>query len=198
MDVVYQPLSPASLQSGATFHTPDQSLPEQVNLEDAALNVMTDLKQIPAVTIIETATIDQANNRMIARGVRLLFVMNCHYHIVGLITSTDLLGEKPMQHIQKHGGTRFDIMARDIMTPQDKLEVLEMADVERSRVGNIVATLKKAGRQHALVVDHEGEDRQQVVRGIFSATQISRQLGLEIQSAQLANTFAEIKASLAG
>ncbi|MGD9787065.1 MAG: CBS domain-containing protein [Sulfuricellaceae bacterium] len=198
MDVVYQPIPSAALQKGATFYQPDQILPEQVNLEDHAINVMTDLKKIPAVTIIETATIDQANNRMIARGVRLLFVMNCHYHIVGIVTATDLLGEKPMQHIQKHGGTRFEIMARDIMTPQEKLEVLEMADVENARVGNVVATLKKTGRQHALVVDHDAQDGQQIVRGIFSATQISRQLGLEIQSTQLANTFAEIKTSLAG
>jgi hypothetical protein len=34
------------------------------------------------------------------------------------------------------------------------------------------------------------------VRGLFSASQIARQLGMAIQTAEIANTFAEIKATL--
>lgn len=192
----YPPLATATLQKGATVYQPEQTLPEDVTLEDPATRVMTDLSKVSAITIIETATLDQASNRMIARGVRLLFVMNCHFDIVGLVTATDLLGERPMQHIQKHGGTRFDILVRDIMTPQEKLEVLDMADVERAKVGNVVSTLKKAGRQHALVV--EMTEERQVVRGLFSATRLSRQLGEDIQSAHVVSTFADIKATLAG
>ncbi len=196
MEHTFQALSSTTLQKGATFHLPEQGLPDTVTLDDPAIHVMTDLRKIPAVTLIENATLDQANNRMIARGVRLLFVMNCHFQIVGLVTATDLLGEKPMQFIQKNGGTRFDIMVRDIMTPQDRLEVLDMKDVEGAKVGHVVATLRKSGRQHALVV--ENIEGQQYVRGLFSTSQLSRQLGQELHGVQPAQTFAEIKASLAG
>jgi len=34
------------------------------------------------------------------------------------------------------------------------------------------------------------------VRGIFSATQIARQLGVQLQTAEVAKTFAEIEAAL--
>ena len=81
-----------------------------------------------------------------------------------------------------------------IMTPQEKLEVLCMKDVAAAKVGHIVATLKKCGRQHALVVDTEGPGQAQKVRGIFSASQVSRQLGMEIQTIQVAQTFAEVHA----
>jgi hypothetical protein len=36
-----------------------------------------------------------------------------------------------------------------------------------------------------------------VLRGLFSATQIARQLGLTIEPTEIARTFAEIEASLA-
>jgi hypothetical protein len=51
-------------------------------------------------------------------------------------------------------------------------------------VGNIVLTLKNANRQHALVVEpHEDAalSGAEIVRGIFSTTQIGKQLGMEIQ-----------------
>lgn len=63
--------------------------------------------------------------------------------------------------------------------------------------GRVVATLKKGGRQHALVVDTEGSGQKQRVRGIFSATHVSRLLGTEIQTVEIAHTFAEIQAQLA-
>jgi hypothetical protein len=71
--------------------------------------------------------------------------------------------------------------------------VLCMVDVERARVGNIVATMKRAGRQHALVADRQYAGGPQLVRGIFSAAQIARQLDIEFQSSEVVETFAEIK-----
>ncbi len=79
----------------------------------------------------------------------------------------------------QRGVARSEIQVRDIMTPRSALQVLEMRDVSVATVGHIVATLKMAGRQHTLVVDHD-EKRGQRVRGIFSATQIARQLGIAI------------------
>jgi hypothetical protein len=57
--------------------------------------------------------------------------------------------------------------------------------------------LKEAGRQHALVVDNDRVTGEDYVRGIFSATQIGRQLGMPILMFEVANTFAQIEAELA-
>jgi Mg2+/Co2+ transporter CorB len=81
-----------------------------------------------------------------------------------------------MRYLQNMGGTHADIMVRDLMTPQSELEVMNIDDVKNASVGQIVATLKKAGRQHGLVVA-ENADGMQTVCGIFSSTQIARQLG---------------------
>jgi hypothetical protein len=77
------------------------------------------------------------------------------------------------------------------MTPQHQVEVLDYAEVAKSRVGDVVETLKTMGRQHALVVEHT-EDGHQVIRGILSATQIGKQLGIEIDTSDVAGSFAAL------
>ena len=193
MASAYTPLSSAPMDKGVAIYQPDQPQMDVVSLEDSATAVMTDLRRVAAVTVEHDATLEMAGQRMKERGVRLLLVTGSADAVVGLITSTDLLGEKPMQCIQKNGGRRSDLLVKDIMTPQDKLEVLCMADVDRARVGNIVATMKRAGRQHALVVYRLYAGGSQMVRGIFSAAQIARKLDMEIQAHEVVQTFAEIE-----
>ncbi len=193
----FSPLPYSQLQSGTTHHRPPQRLPEQVKADDPALDVMTDLTKVAAIAIGPCATLDQANQRMISSGVRLLFVTDQYNSIQGIVTATDIMGEKPMKYLKEVGGKREDIFVRDIMTPQDKLEVLFMVDVVNARVGDVVETLKRVGRQHALVVDLD-EEKRQIVRGIFSTKQISKQLGVAIETTEVAKTFAELEAALMG
>ncbi len=80
------------------------------------------------------------------------------------------------------------------MTPYDRLEVMTWFDVERSRVGDIIESLKRVGRQHALVVD--GEPEAQTIRGIFSSTQIARQVGEPIDTSVRAANFADLEYAL--
>jgi CBS-domain-containing membrane protein len=192
----YAVLNSSLLQPDSGLCQPSQSLPQRVGLDDPAGSVMTDLKQVSAVLIRPGDGVEEANQRMIQHGVRLLLVVDENRKVVGIITATDLLGEKPLQVIAERGCRREDVRVRDIMTPTHRLEVLHMNDVRSAKVGHIVATLKMAGRQHAVVVevDHDGK---QTIRGLFSATQIARQLGVAIQASEIARTFSEIKAQLA-
>ena len=192
MPTQFKPLTYSDLSS-------DTQLTQSSNTavqDDSALVVMTDLNRIKAFTVEASASIDFANSKMIACGVRLLFVMNADDVLVGLITASDLFGETPITHMQKHGGLREDILVQDIMTPRAKLKTLQMADVIRARVGDIIETMKDFGRQHILVVDKQGDESNERICGLFSATQISRQLGIEINLSPRASTFAEFKSSM--
>lgn len=70
-----------------------------------------------------------------------------------------------------------------------------MKDVEDAKIGDIVATLRGAGRQHAIVLDEDDRGRA-ILRGIFSTTQIARQLGVAIEPDGKAQTFAELERAL--
>jgi hypothetical protein len=92
------------------------------------------------------------------------------------------------------------------MTPADRVEVIALGDVEGARVGHVVETLRRAGRQHALVVDHDllpaarplsPPLKRVMVRGIFSISQIARQLGVALPGGgEIALTFSEIEAAI--
>ncbi len=192
----YEALKSTPLKTGANFVRPVQTLPERVKLSSPATDVMTDLNKVSVIGVRAKTSMDKANAKMIRYGVRLLLVLDDNEQVAGLLTATDVLGEKPMHFLQNMGGTHADIMVRDIMTTQRELDVLNIEDVKKSSVGNIVASLKKAGRQHALVVV-EGADGKQAVCGLFSITQIARQLGAQVQTFELARTFAEIEAVIA-
>ena len=189
----YSPLQIIPLKTGSSFVRPVQALPEHVKLSDPAISVMTDLSKVSVVSVRAKTSMDKANAKMIRYGVRLLLVLDDNDQVAGLLTATDVLGEKPMRFLQNMGGTHADIMVRDIMTTQRELETLKIEDVKNAQVGHIVASLKKSHRQHALVVA-EGADGKQAVCGLFSITQIARQLGAQVQSFELARTFAEIEA----
>jgi CBS domain-containing protein len=193
----YHPLTAHHLQTGTLCHLPGQDR-ERVRIDSPALAVMTDLRQIPAATIDLEAPLDVANRFMIRHGVRLLLVTDDERQrqVLGLITANDVLGEKPVQFALERGIKRTEIRVRDIMTQRERLEVLRYADLIRAEVGHIVATLKRMGRQHALVIDSSGDGGVQTIRGIFSASQIARQLGVTIQTTEVAQTFAEIETAL--
>ena len=195
MSRTYNVIPTSPLQKGATFHKPCQSLPEKVSLDQPAATVMTDFTVVTAYTIFPLETIEAARDKMIHRGVRMLLVVDDQNHILGLITSSDLTSEKPMQVVQTQGIRHSDVMVKDIMTPRERLEVLCMENLQTAHVGDIVTTLKTHGRQHALVVERT-RDRSQILRGMFSVSQISRQLGSHVETAGVASTFAELGAEL--
>jgi CBS domain-containing protein len=191
----YAAIKPVALEAEIGYAQPTQAVLERVNIDSPAVDVMTDLTRVTAVIILPGDSVDEAHRRMIQRGVRLLLVVDADRRVHGIVTANDVLGEKPVRAAVQRGAPRSEIQVRDIMTPRAALEVLDMREVAAATVGHIVATLKAAGRQHTLVVDQDGRGHQRV-RGVFSATQIARQLGIAITTEAVARTFADIEASL--
>jgi len=194
----YKPLPLTRLAGGASYHQPTYFSPQPVRVDSPAIEVMTDLKLVAAATIEADTHVDVANQAMIARGVRSLLVADHLGGIVGLVTARDILGERPMQIVRSRGVRHEDIRVCDIMTPRDDIEVLHIGDVLRADVGHVVETLRHSGRQHALVVDVDPLSGRQMVRGVFSASQVARQLGVPLHTTEVARTFAEIEAAISG
>lgn len=192
----YKPLHQTRLDQCASYQQAEPQPLRSVTLDSPALDVMTDLKRVQAVTIGPDATLSAVNKTMMRNTVRSLLVADEKRCILGIITSTDTLGEKPMQIVRERGVRHEEVLVRDIMTPRERLEVLDSEDVRAAEVGHVVATLKRTGRQHALVAEEDASGRQ-MIRGIFSASQIACQLGMAINATQIASTFAEIEAAIA-
>ena len=195
MERDYQPLPIRELGAAAGFRRPTQAQAPRVSADSPALQVMTDLTRVAPATIRPQAPLAGANQFMIQRGVRLLLVIDDRENVLGVITATDVLSERPMRVATELGVRRDELAVSDVMTPAERVEVIAYADVDGARVGHVLETLRRAGRQHALVVEKEGA--RTVVRGIISLSQIARQLGVAVQTGgEVARTFSEIESAI--
>ncbi len=201
MTARYRSLPPAAIAGEVGLAKPMQNQFMSISLDDNALSVMTDLEKAPAITVQGITPIDQALEHMIQSGVRSLFVLDNESRVIGLITSYDIQGEKPIRYLQSLDCThrnccRGDVLVKDIMEPMDKLKNLDFKQVRDATVGHIVATFRRAGRKHLFVVDHNRDQDEPTIRGIFSATQLERQLVMTLVATSTTHSFADVEQAL--
>lgn len=192
---VHHPLPTVKAPPGTGFSEPSTFTP--VRADSPAMSVMTDLKQVSAATIGPDVPLSVATQTMISRGVRLLLVVNRDDEVLGVITARDTTGERPIQMVQKLGGKFGDLLVKDLMCPREDIDLIMLGDVLKAKVSDVIDTLQALKRQHALVGERDPLTGRMRIRGIFSATQIGRQLGAPIQTFDVASTFTEIEGYLA-
>lgn len=169
----------------------------RVSLDDPALSVMTDLRQRRAVTIGTGDALGLAERLMQSAGVRLLLVIEAGDRLAGLLTYRDLRGERAMTAAARNKLAHDGLSVGQVMTPAAQIETVALHAVERAYVRDVVELLREHGRQHTLVTE-AGPGQQSVeLCGIFSITQIGRQLGLSITASERAQSFAEIEQLIA-
>jgi hypothetical protein len=82
------------------------------------------------------------------------------------------------------------------MTELAMLDAIDYDRMKSASVGQLVATLKRFGRNHLLVVETATAQSPKRVRGVISRSQIERQLGEAITITEIAHTFSEIERAL--
>lgn len=157
-----------------------------------ASTVMTDLTQVRAVTVNPTTALAQAEQFMIHQRVHMLFVVSEMPELQGLITTTDLRGDRVMRAVQERKLHYEDLCVADAMTPLSMLDAIDYHRMQGARVSNMVATLRKCGRNHLLVIEAASGAVPERVRGVISRAQIERQLGTAIEASGPAFDLAEI------
>jgi CBS domain-containing protein len=184
------------LEGGASIVQAQPWHSEPVSLDSPAVAVMTDLTQVKAATTGPATSLHHAERLMIYQGVRMLFVVTEMPSLVGLITTTDLRGDRAVRVVQERGLHHHELTVGDVMTGLAQLDAVEMDALRTATVRNLIATLKIHGRNHLLVVEGGGAVPLRV-RGVVSRAQIERQLGAPIDLVEVAGSFAELGQMLA-
>jgi len=168
-----------------------------VTLDSPAVQVMTDLALVKAATTHPQTSLLEAEQTMIFLGVRMLFVVSEMPAIEGLITTTDLRGDRQLRVVHDRHMRYDELCVADVMTPLSTLDAVDFAQMKAGTVGNVIATLKQFGRNHLLVVESASDNLPQRVRGVISRAQIERQLGTPIDVTEVATSFADLGQMLA-
>lgn len=191
------PLPTQRLPAGTVIAQARDWQTSPVTLDSPALEVMTDLTTVKAATVSPSMTLRQAEQTMIYLGVRTLFVVSEMPAIEGLVTSTDLHGNQQMRLVQQRNLRYEELCVADVMAALSELDAIDYEDMKAATVGNVVATLRRHGRNHLLVSEVAAGEQRHRLRGVISRTQIERQLGLPVPVTEVANTFADVVQMLA-
>lgn len=152
--------------------------PWQVELSDHATSVMTDFRVRALFKVDPEDTIDEALQKMKIAGLRIGFVVDSAEKIHGMITSYDIMGEKPMRYLQSvgfadRGVTHKDIKVKDIMEKPEDWVSVEMKNVEAVTVQGVLDAFQRTGRTHLPVLDHK-DGKEHHLRGLFSSAKVLR------------------------
>lgn len=143
---------------------------------DPALDAITDFTREYPATVDAERQIDDALNDMIRLGVRALLVLKDE-RIVGLITSYDVQGERPLQFLQSSNYRHHrDIRVSDIMTPWENLLTLNWDRMQMASAGELFHVFEETGLTHLIVIERDRENSAAIVRGLVSRTRLERQL----------------------
>jgi len=186
MQSAYSPRHCIPLQPNLPIERPEEP-PELVHYHDPAMLVLTDFSRVCPVTTSADRSIECALQSMKNAGVRLLIVVDSNQRMIGLISADRIMGDEPVRLAEDMQLDHSKITVGMLMQPQKDIKVLELHHLRDARVGHIVATLHDLEEKYVLVVDHG------VICGLFSSSQISRQLGRNILEEELpAHSLAEM------
>ena len=183
------PLPTSRIKAGTVIA---QTRDWEVTLDSPALEVLTDLTRVRAATTSPSTTLRQAEQIMINQGVRMLLVVSDMPAIEGLVTTTDLHGDTQMRLVQQRNIRYDELRVADVMTGLADLDAIDYEIMKLATVSNVIATLRRYGRNHLLVIERPTAETPRRVRGVISRAQIERQLGSPIAVTEVANTFADV------
>jgi CBS domain-containing protein len=147
-----------------------------LDINDPAVRAMTDFSREHPQTVDAERQIDDALNDMIRVGVRALLVCE-ERRIVGLVTSYDIQGERPMLYLQSSNYRHHsDIRVVDVMTSWQNLLALDWDEIQAMRAGELLRVFAATGLSHIIVVEHDRRHSPAMVRALVSRARLERQL----------------------
>jgi signal-transduction protein with cAMP-binding, CBS, and nucleotidyltransferase domain len=156
------------------------NLPELVHMEDSARTVFVDFSRTAPVTITPDTPIDEAIQKMKLKNAQMLLVVT-NGHVTGLISQEDLLSEQPMRLMRQKRLNRNELTVDMLMIPQKNVLVIDHLHLKNTQVGHVINTLKSEGVYYILVIK-KSKSNKHLIKGLFSASQIGRQLHVDLSS----------------
>jgi CBS domain-containing protein len=192
MTKTYNPLPVLKLTEN-TSYTHQTEFPAMVRLDDPALNIMVTLETSKPPIAAPGNTIDDTLVDMKASGTHIMLVIDDE-KVEGVISSEDILGERPTKIAQARRITHDKILVRAVMTPREKLAAIDYDEIRFSKVGRILATLKETKQHYAIVVDTDSTSNKQTIHGLIYIYDIVKRLNKDlVTELRAARSLLELK-----
>ncbi|SDM58142.1 CBS domain-containing protein [Franzmannia pantelleriensis] len=178
------------LQQHPVIERPEPPAP--LSWDSPALDVMIDLSRVEVPGVAYDTPIDEARATMEQHKVQQQLVMDAAGRLSGIVTLREVIGGRRITiAMHQHDIARNEVTAGMVQTPCESLHAMPLAQLERLSVGQLIETLRASGDQYLLVTQGDREQPPRL-RGLISATDISRALRLDLSLLPGARSFADI------
>lgn len=160
---------------------------EQLQLTSPAPFVMTDFSRRSPRIVDGDTSIDETISIMNKIHVRSKLVVDKNLNLIGIVNLADLLSRKVLMTANQKGIRRADILLTDVMVKVDELHAVKLQKIQNSTIGEVLETMRSLGEQHILVYDNNLH-----IRGIISAVDIGRALGIPVDINATAHSFKDL------
>ena len=167
-----------------------------LSLDDNAISVLSDYRLEQAPHCHNGLSLDAAMSKMQKAGTNLLLVSNDAQQIIGLISSADISGEKPIQYVKDTGKKRDQIKIKHLMTSIEDIPVISTQEAINAQIGDILSTLNSVASEYILVTTQEYNST--AIRGVFSARVIAKSLNIFFDPSPAAKNFMDYTKALHG
>ena len=161
---------------------------ESLSMHSRATDVFTDFARHSPLVIERSTGIQDALQMMARTHVKLKLVIDAQESFRGVLTLDDLMSARVLRAMEASGLRRNELTVGHVMTPRSALRAIDISDFAVAKIGDLVATMKKYGEHHILVVDMQSL----CVRGIVSANEIARRMNTPVVISERANSFTDI------
>lgn len=162
----------------------------ELTIHSPATEFFTDFKKHRPLTIEGSTPAVDVEMLMRKAHVRLKLVVDANNEFIGTISADDLSEQNFMIRIA-NGDRLHEITVSDMMCPKNQILALDIDQLERSSIGDVIDSLQRSGQQHCLVVDRTHDH----IRGLISASDVARRLHMPIRIEKVP-TFVDIFKSI--
>jgi CBS domain containing-hemolysin-like protein len=152
----YHALPTTTLSCDNTFAHPEPK-GTLFHLDDPATDAIIDFQKSCPHVCQPSDHIEDVFARMKSLGLHIMLVVE-DKTVAGVISSEDILGEKPMQIIQERRVKHSDILVKAVMTKCKQVWSIDAEEIKFAKVGHLLTTLNNQKHHYALIVHSDAED----------------------------------------
>ena len=159
-----------------------------VKMDEPALSVMTDFQVKTPYSTTENTLIPVALQQMKLSKVKSPFIVDQNDAVIGHISARDIQSTKATTAAEYHDIKQSEVTVKMLMTKAPQLHTLYFSELSNARVGHIVRLLHELQVNYIFVIE-EGSEK---IRGLFSVSRISLQLGENVTGDLSSHSVAEM------
>jgi len=160
--------------------------------DDLATELLRDFSRQNPLTVRSSEDIHAIGKKLEISGETLCVVINRKDDVIGVLHLKDLIGSLPMSIASQRGSAIADLVAQDVMRPVWSLPTIGFTKLQSLTVDDLLSIFRELHSDYLLVTETVAGEEGKVVRGLLSADELSRRLGVQVNTTPRPESFSDI------